>query len=57
MSDMEKMWEDDTNPEIKGELKNESLKEVSFWAQEQIRLSEEVSVAEEKLADLKKELK
>ena len=56
MSDLEKMWEEDSNPEINSELKNDSLKEVSFWAQEQIRLTEEVSV-EEKLADLKKELK
>ena len=55
--DLEKMWEEDSTPEIKGELKNESLKEVSFWATEQLRLTAEVTVAEESLADLKKELK
>ena len=55
--DLEKMWEEDSSPEIKGELNNESLKEVSFWATEQLRLTSEVTVAEEKLADLKKELK
>jgi hypothetical protein len=53
MSDLEKMWEEDSNPEINSELKNDSLKEVSFWAQEQIRLTEEVSVEEEAFAWLK----
>ncbi|MBE16844.1 MAG: hypothetical protein CL867_11405 [Cytophagaceae bacterium] len=57
MSDIEKLWEEDSTPDINTNLKNDALKEVSFWAKEQLRVQEEVTQQEEVLADLKKEFK
>lgn len=56
MEDISKLWEEDSKPKIDN-IKDDTLKDVSFWAQEQIRLEEEIGVAEEKLADLKQEFK
>ena len=56
MSDIEKLWEEDSTPDINTNLKNDALKEVSFWAKEQLRVQEEVTQQEEVLADLKKRI-
>ncbi len=56
MEDINKLWEEDSKPEIK-DMDNSTLKDVSFWAQEQLRVEEEIRVAEESLADLKQEFK
>ena len=56
MEDINKMWEEDSKPVIK-DINNDVLKDVSFWAKEQIRLQDEITVAEEHLADLKIEHK
>ena len=47
MEDISKLWEEDSKPKIDN-IKDDTLKDVSFWAQEQIRLEEEIGVAEEK---------
>jgi len=56
MEDINKLWEEDSKPEI-NDIKNDTLKDVSFWAQEQLRIQDEIVVAEEALADLKLEFK
>lgn len=57
MSNIKNIWEEDATPNVDNTLKNDNLKEVSYWAQEQIRLQDVVTQAEEVLADAKKMLK
>ena len=57
MSDLKNVWEEDAAPNMDNTPQNDSLKEVSFWAQEQLRLEEVVRLKEEDLADEKKKLK
>lgn len=54
---MAEIWDEDLQPNVDDEITNDNLKEVSFWAEKQLKLEVEVTEAEEKLADLKKELK
>ena len=57
MVEFKDIWEDDAAPSVDISLTNDNLKEVSYWAQEQLKLEEKVRDKEESLADSKKALK
>ena len=57
MDDFEKKLETDAENKFSDSITDDKLKDVSFWAEKQLELEAIATEMEEKLADIKKELK